>query len=117
MNNTKIYKILIVLTVILMFGILISNKAFAGTVDTNINSIIPNNDMQEWGNRILGPIKVVGIFVSVAMTMVVGIKYMLSSVEEKAEYKKTAIAYLVGAILIFVTPQLIDFIYNIINNL
>lgn len=115
MNKTIFYKMLIILTVALMLVIMISTIVSAGTIDTNINSINPSDDMQEWGNRILGPIKVVGVFVSVAMTMVVGIKYMLMSVEEKAEYKNTAIAYLVGAILIFATPQLIDFIYNFMN--
>lgn len=111
MNKKVIYKIL---TVILFFTILISNISFA-KIDTNINEIKPGSDFSEVGNRILGTIKVVGVFVSVAMTMVVGIRYMMMSVEEKAEYKKTAIAYLVGAILIFATPQLIDFIYNTMN--
>ena len=40
---------------------------------------------------------------------------MLSSVEEKAEYKKTVIAYMVGAILIFATAQLVGFIYDTMN--
>lgn len=62
------------------------------------------------GNQILGPIKVIGIFVAVTMIMIVGIKYMLSSTEEKAEYKKTAILYLLGALLIFASTQIVGFI-------
>lgn len=114
MNKNVWCKVLIILTIILMFVLLISNITFA-TIDTNINSITPNNEISELGNRITGAIKLIGIFVSVAMTMVIGIKYMVMSVEEKAEYKKTAIAYLTGAILIFATTQLIDFIYDIMN--
>ena len=49
------------------------------------------------------------------MTMIVGIKYMLCSVEEKAEYKKTAIAYLIGALLIFATTGIISYINDIMD--
>ena len=38
---------------------------------------------------------------AVIVLLVIGIKYMMGSASEKAEYKKTMIPYLVGAILIF----------------
>lgn len=115
MRKTLFWKILIILAVILILILLVSNIALA-TIDTNIDTIKPDDGFSDVGNRILGVIKVVGAFVSVGMTMVVGIKYMTSSVEEKAEYKKTAIAYLIGAILIFATTQLIDFVYDFMND-
>ena len=43
----------------------------------------------------------VGVVVAVIILLVLGIKYMMGSASEKAEYKKTMIPYLVGAILIF----------------
>ena len=43
----------------------------------------------------------VGVVVSVVVLGVIGIKYMFVSVEEKAEYKKDMIPYLIGAILLF----------------
>jgi len=52
-------------------------------------------------NNILGIIQVIGTVVAVGVLMVLGIKYMMGSAEEKAEYKKTMIPYLVGAILLF----------------
>ena len=33
--------------------------------------------------------------------MILGIKYMTGSAEEKAEYKKTMVPYLVGAVILF----------------
>lgn len=114
-NRKSLFKALIIFTVAILIVLLSSNIVFA-TIDTNIT--IGNkmrNEAAPIGNKIVGAIKVVGIFVSVAMTMIVGIRYMLSSVEEKAEYKKTTIIYLVGILLIFATTQLIDFIYNLIN--
>lgn len=52
-------------------------------------------------NNILGIIQVIGTVVAVGVLMVLGIKYMMGSAEEKAEYKKTMIPYLIGAILLF----------------
>ena len=60
--------------------------------------------------RILGIIQLVGTIVSVAILVVIGIKYMTGSVEEKAEYKSSMIPYIVGAFLLFTgtyVPQLI----------
>ena len=53
------------------------------------------------GNQIIGIITTVGVVVAVVVLLVLGIKYMMGSASEKAEYKKTMIPYLVGALLIF----------------
>ena len=53
------------------------------------------------GNQLIGIITTVGVVVAVIILLVLGIKYMMGSASEKAEYKKTMIPYLVGAILIF----------------
>lgn len=53
------------------------------------------------GNQIIGVITTIGVVVAVVVLLVLGIKYMIGSASEKAEYKKTMIPYLVGAILIF----------------
>ena len=44
--------------------------------------------------------------------MVLGIKYMMGSAEEKAEYKKTFIPYIVGALLLFAASALVGVLYN-----
>lgn len=64
-------------------------------------------------NIIIGVIKTIGIILSVLILVVLGIKFMLGSVEEKAEYKKTMIPYLIGAIMVFAIPQLVQIIYDI----
>ncbi|MEI3401230.1 MAG: hypothetical protein V8R51_02250 [Clostridia bacterium] len=43
----------------------------------------------------------VGIVLSVVILIILGIKYMMGSAEEKAEYKKTMIPYLIGAVSVF----------------
>lgn len=52
-------------------------------------------------SRILTVISNIGIAVAVIMLAILGIKYMLGSVEEKAEYKEGLIPYVVGAFILF----------------
>ena len=49
---------------------------------------------------VLGVIKYIGIITSVLVLVIIGLKYMLGSVEAKAEYKKTMIPYVVGCFMI-----------------
>ena len=45
--------------------------------------------------------QVIGVVVSVIVAIILGIKYMLGSVDQKAEYKKTMLPYAIGSALIF----------------
>lgn len=60
-----------------------------------------SNKIGNMADKILTAITNIGMVIAVLMVAVLGIKYMLASVEEKAEYKKDAIPYLIGAILLF----------------
>jgi len=64
------------------------------------------------GNAIIGVIQVIGSVVSVIVLAILGIKYMVGSVEERAEYKKTMLPYLVGAIMLFASANLVQMIYE-----
>lgn len=65
------------------------------------------------GNKIIGAVQFVGSFVSVIALVIMGIKYMLGSVEEKAEYKKTMMPYVIGAILLFATSNLLGIVDSV----
>ena len=41
---------------------------------------------------------------------------MMGSAEEKAEYKKTMIPYLVGAVLIFLAPTIANTVYTLVKS-
>ena len=83
--------------------------AYAGT-PTTVNpddwkpSNFDGNDMDEVVDEagiIVSVIRTFGIIVSVVVLLIMGIRYMMGSVEEKAEYKKTMIPYLIGAFMLF----------------
>ena len=65
------------------------------------------------GSTIIFVIRVIGIIVTVVCLMIIGIKYIIGSVEEKADYKKTMIPYLIGVFIFFslsqIIPMLIEF--------
>lgn len=66
--------------------------------------------------KILGYINVVGIVVSVVALILIGLRYMLGSVEEKAEYKKTLIPYIIGAFILFTGTLVPNLIYTFMQN-
>lgn len=63
-------------------------------------------------NIIVWLVRTIGESVAVLMVLIIGIKYILGSVEEKAEYKQTMWPYILGAVLIFAGAALTDIIYK-----
>ena len=116
--NTKTTKILVSVLCFVLIAIL-SVNVFA---EFRPSSVTPNTtdnlalNAQAAAERITGAIKVVGIILSVGILMVLGIKYMMGSAEEKAEYKKTLIPYVVGAMLVFAASYFADKIYDFANS-
>lgn len=64
-------------------------------------------------NVIITILKNIGMLVSVITLAIIGIKYMLGSVEEKAQYKQTLMPWIIGAILVFAITLLPTIIFNL----
>ena len=120
MKNTKTIKVLIAM---LSFAIIITMAAsvFAYTIgNVTINETVDDTaktTATDIGNRIAGILQVVGIVISVVVIMVLGIKYMMGSAEEKAEYKKTFVPYIIGAVLLFGASAFAKQIYQFASSL
>lgn len=104
--NKKIKVVSTILSIMLLVAMLstISMASFdPASIATGISgtSTKAQTSVVNIGNQIIGIITTVGVVVAVVILLVLGIKYMMGSASEKAEYKKTMIPYLVGAILIF----------------
>lgn len=52
-------------------------------------------------NVVIGLVQAIGYIVSVLMVTIIGIKYIFTSPEGKAEVKKQLIPFLIGALLLF----------------
>lgn len=62
-------------------------------------------------------LRIVGTVLSVVILIIIGLKYMLGSVEERADYKKTLIPYVVGTFFLFATSVLPQIIYDFMKEL
>ena len=52
--------------------------------------------LTDFASTVISVIRIIGIIVTVITLLIIGIKYMTSSIEERAEYKKSMIPYLIG---------------------
>ena len=68
------------------------------------------------GNQLITILSIIGSVVSVIVLIILGIKYMMGSAEEKAEYKKTMMPYIVGAALIFAASTIAGVLYSFLSN-
>ena len=70
------------------------------------------NKVELVGERILGIVQVVGTIAAVVTLILLGVKYMTGSIEEKAEYKKTLMPYVIGAVFVLGATNITKWIYD-----
>ena len=117
----KTNKIIVALNVLLIVLILGTNifaaqiqpsQLIGGTANPNAVTGLTNI-----GKQIVSIVQTVGVVVAVVILLVLGVKYLMGSAEEKAEYKKSMIPYIIGAILIFAATTVVNIVYNFANGL
>ena len=116
----KFSKMISIIMMLVLLFITVSNVVFAappnpgqytGDDDYSVDTVTT------LGNQIIQIISTIGSIASVIVLIVLGIKYMMGSAEEKAEYKKTMIPYIVGAILIFAATTIANVVFNFATGL
>lgn len=92
-----------------------STSSTKGTINPNDykpGELIEDDTTIKIAGKIIGAFQAIGNIVSILALVIIGIKYMMGSVEEKAEYKQTMIYYIIGAILVFAISNISAIIYN-----
>ena len=116
----KLIKILSILLVF-MTVVMTMSASFATDIDTGSLKGDSNNvdvgTISVIGNKIATILRNVGIVISVIILMILGLKYMMGSAEEKAEYKKTMIPYVVGAGLLFGASAIAGVVVGMTSNI
>ena len=123
MRNKLIKNFILILMILFMTLLSFSSITYAITdvIDNpdhfyDKSSVGQENELKKKANTIVGVINAIGIVISVITVVAVGIKYMLGSVEEKAEYKKSMGFYILGAFLIFGITTVPNIIYKFASN-
>ena len=82
-------------------------KAETSNLATKTNTVM---------NQILGVVQIVAIGVAVIMLIVLAIKYISAAPGEKADIKKGAMIYVVGAVLLFGATGILQIIKTFAQN-
>ncbi len=76
-----------------------------------------NDTLIRIGGIIVGALKIIGIITAVVILVILGIKYLTGTIQEKAEYKKTMIPYIIGAFFLGAGGIIIEVIFNVLTNI
>lgn len=120
--NRKVMKVISILLVVLMAVTMLSTTVFATSMNWDTISINASDSSGATTsvNSIIGAlisiVQVVGMGVAIIMLVVMAIKYISAAPSEKAEIKKSATVYIVGAIVLFAASGILQIIKNFAGN-
>ena len=117
MRNKAIKMVAIILLAILAIATL-SQGVFAvdpseivantsGSAATEINGVV---------GTVLGIVQIVGTGVAVIMLIVLAIKYISAAPGDKADIKKHAVVYVVGAVVLFAASGILGIVKNFVTD-
>ncbi len=119
----KMTKVLAMVLLVMMMVAMVATPVMAAKTEVNVtpgellgDSSVNTAGISKIGNQIITIITTIGIVVSVIVLVVLGIKYMMGSAEEKAEYKKTLMPYVIGAGLVFAASSIAQIVYQFMQN-
>ena len=94
-----------------------STSLAAGSIDTDyqIGSTTAVHASDDMISNILGYIQTIGSIISVVALAIIGLRYMFSSIDEQAKLKGILIYYVIGAVLVFATSNIIGVLYDVIG--
>lgn len=113
----KIVKIVRVLAIIAIVATMLSS-VFATGASGALGGLSPNTNITVGGfkntiNNIIGIIQVICYGAAIIMLVILGVQFITASPEGKASIKKSAIQYVIGAIIVFAAGTLLGIISNI----
>lgn len=112
-------KVSIIVIGLTIFGI---SQCYADTIISDPSSYKPPEasgygKAENIANNIITIVSSIGSLVSIVVMLILGIRYMLASAEQKASYKKAMIPYLLGAIFVFAGSTIVQLIYNVATSI
>lgn len=117
MKKKTIVKIMSVALMVAMIAMCLNNIALASTME------IPKGKPTETSgtfqtilSKFLGITQVIGVAIAVIMLVVLAIKYISAAPGDKAEIKKHAVVYIVGAVVLFAASGILGIIRTFAEN-
>lgn len=122
--NKKIMKVFIVFLDIMIIASIFSNIVLAAGANitdfSGDNSLLTDTGAQDSIVNILGTIlevtRIIGASVAFGILMVIGCKYLVASAGDRADIKKYALNYVIGAFILFGASALLGLAKNFTNS-
>lgn len=110
--SKKMAQVITVITVVL--GILFATSMVfaAGYAIPSAKASGADTALGNIGGMVLSVAQIIGTAVAVIMLIVLAIKYISAAPNDKAEIKKHAVVYIVGAIVLFAASALLGIVKN-----
>ena len=120
MMKKNVIKIISCTLIILLFINISTVEATSviGDIQNNMKTNTSvSNSVVSTGKTVMGVLDIIATGIAILMLLYIAIKYMMSAPEGKAEYKKTATVYAIGAVIIFIAPKLASAIMKVSQNI
>ena len=116
MNTKKVVISLLIALLILSISTIgfcagINLEEFKGTDNPTSNKVVGQ------ANQFIGIVQIIAVSIAVIMLIWLGIKYISAAPSEKADIKKSAVIYIVGAVLLFATTGILQIIRAFAQNI
>ena len=116
MTKSKIMRIISIALIAIFALMMLSQVAFAAELDTSSFTREDKSGASNAVTNIIGSIiniaQIIGMGVAIIMLVVLAIQYIAAAPEGKAEIKKNATIYIVGAIILFAAAAILEIIKN-----
>lgn len=101
--------LLVVMMITISTSVLAANKLDPSSLNATYGD---STQMATTAGKVMGMIRNIAVIASVIILMVIGVKFMLGSTEEKAEYKKSLLPLIVGIVLVVAATSIATFLFN-----
>ena len=121
----KIVKIVRVLAIIAIVATMLSSVFATGTkAKEGASGVLGNlsgnttaaSSLEDTIRNVIGIVQVICYGAAIIMLVILGVQFITASPEGKAQIKKSAIQYVIGAIIVFAAGTLLGIIANISNS-
>lgn len=117
----KVMKIVAILLAVAVIASLATSVLATGDIDLNaFDGMTDNSGAGSSITKIIGAliniIQIIGSGVAIIMLIVLAIKYISAAPGDKADIKKHAVVYVVGAIVLFAATGILQIIKNFSTN-
>jgi type IV secretory pathway VirB2 component (pilin) len=119
----KSMKILAILAIMMIcMGVVANNVFAASNILTQIESATNSADVSAATDKVMPKVGQVikmirnfAVIAGVIIIIILGLKYMMGSVEEKSGYQKTFVPLIVGIILVMAATTIASFLFGIMD--